>query len=371
MDNALECLHQPVHEIKTMQKMIKYPSTEQFKAIVGTILRQYNFVGLDENGNPVYDGTRQKPVIDFIGTVKCHGTNAAVSFNNTAGLWFQSKENIITTEKDNAGFAFFASAKQDVFRAIIEDIAQKHGIDLNTFTITIYGEWAGGNIQKKVGLENIPKTFFTFGVKISNPQDEDFTAYWIEDVSGVMSSHENRIYNIFDFETYKITVDFNNPQMVQNQIVEITNNIEKECPVAKAFGFPNTIGEGVVFTAFVNGVRHFFKSKGEEHAVGGKVKVVRPVDNEKLAKIIDIADKVTPVWRLDQMLTEACGLMNGGFIERRKMGDYIKLVMQDIIKEDTATIIEAGLDMKDINSKVSDIAKQYFFQREAEANGLS
>lgn len=320
--------------------MIKYPSTEQFKAIVGTILRHYNFVGLDENGNPVYDGTRQKPVIDFIGTVKCHGTNAAVSFNNTAGLWFQSKENIITTEKDNAGFAFFASAKQDVFRAI-------------------------------VGLENIPKTFFTFGVKVSNPQDEDFTAYWIEDVSGVMSSHENRIYNIFDFETYKITVDFNNPQMVQNQIVEITNNIEKECPVAKAFGFPNTIGEGVVFTAFVNGVRHCFKSKGEEHAVGGKVKVVRPVDNEKLSKIIDIADKVTPVWRLDQMLTEACGLMNGGFIERRKMGDYIKLVMQDIIKEDTATIIEAGLDMKDINSKVSDIAKQYFFQREAEANGLS
>lgn len=117
--------------------------------------------------------------------------------------------------------------------------------------------------------------------------------------------------------------------------------------------------------------RYAMKSKGEEHAVGGKVKVVRPVDNEKLAKIIDIADKVTPVWRLDQMLTEACGLMNGGFIERRKMGDYIKLVMQDIIKEDTATIIEAGLDMKDINSKVSDIAKQYFFQREAEANGLS
>lgn len=56
-----------------MQKMIKYPSTEQFKAIVGTILRQYNYVGQDENDQAVYDGNKPKPVIDFTGTVKCHG----------------------------------------------------------------------------------------------------------------------------------------------------------------------------------------------------------------------------------------------------------------------------------------------------------
>lgn len=307
----------------------------------------------------------------FANGVLVHNSNGAVCYNNQDGMWFQSRENIITTEKDNAGFAFFANAKQDVFRAIIEDIAQKHGIDLNTFTITIYGEWAGGNIQKKVGLENIPKTFFIFGVKISKPQDEDFSAYWIEDIANVKKSPENKIYNIFDFETYKITIDFNNPQLIQNRIVEITEAIEKECPVAKAFGFPNTIGEGVVFTAFVDGIRHCFKSKGTEHASGGKVKVVRPVDDEKLANIIDIADKVTPEWRLDQMLTESCDLMNGGFIDRKKMGDFIKAVMRDIIKEDSLTIAEAGLDMKDINSKVSDIAKQYFFQREAEANGLA
>lgn len=354
-----------------MQKMIKYPSTEQFKAIVGTILRQYNYVGQDENDQAVYDGNKPKPVIDFTGTVKLHGTSASLCYNIPDGLWIQSRENIITTEKDNAGFAFFVSTRQELFTSIIVDIANTHNIDLNEYTITLYGEFAGGNIQKKVGLENIPKTFFIFGVKISKPQDEDFSAYWIEDIANVKKSPENRIYNIFDFETYKITIDFNNPQLIQNRIVEITEAIEKECPVAKAFGFPNTIGEGVVFTAFVDGIRHCFKSKGTEHASGGKVKVVRPVDDEKLANIIDIADKVTPEWRLDQMLTESCDLMNGGFIDRKKMGDFIKAVMRDIIKEDSLTIAEAGLDMKDINSKVSDIAKQYFFQREAEANGLA
>lgn len=56
-----------------MQKMIKYPSTDQFKAVVGNILRQYNFVGLGEDGEAIYDGNRQKPVITFKGTVKLHG----------------------------------------------------------------------------------------------------------------------------------------------------------------------------------------------------------------------------------------------------------------------------------------------------------
>lgn len=352
-----------------MTHMIKYPSTEQFKGILGNVLRQYNFVGLDEAGNAIYDDTRKKPVITFKGTVKCHGTNAALCFNNAAGLWFQSKENVITPEKDNAGFAMYASTKKNVLINIVNDIAKDNNIDLDTYTITVYGEWAGGNIQKKVGLANIPKSFFIFGVKVSKPADEDFVSYWIEDIAKY-GSVEDRIYNINDFQTFTLDVDFNIPQLTVNKLVDIVDLVEKECPVAKAFGFPNTIGEGVVFTAFVNGNRFVFKSKGEEHAVGGRVKTVKPVDDVRLMKIIELAEQVTPTWRLDQMLTEACDLMNGGAIVRQKMGDYIKRVMADIIKEDSDTIVDAGFDMKDISSKVSDIAKQYFFERESEALGV-
>lgn len=351
-----------------MQKMIKYPSTDQFKAVVGNILRQYNFVGIGEDGEAIYDGKRQKPVITFKGTVKLHGTNAAVCYNNHDGIWYQSRENVITPEKDNAGFAMFASAKESVFTSIINAIANDNGVDLNEYTISLYGEWAGGNIQKKVGIANIPKSFFIFGAKVSKPDDEDFVAFWIENIAKY-SSVEDRIYNINDFKTYDVTVDFNVPQASVNRIIEITQEIEKCCPVAQSFGFDG-IGEGVVFTAFVDGTRFCMKSKGEEHAVGGKVKTVKPVDNEKVAKIIEVAEKVTPVWRLDQMLTQACDLQNGGHIERRKMGDYIKLVIQDIVKEDSDIIVEAGLDMKEINSKVSDIAKRYFFTREDDEVGL-
>jgi hypothetical protein len=42
-------------------------------------------------------------------------------------------------------------------------------------------------------------------------------------------------------------IDFNMPQLVQNQLSEITIAVEEECPVAKAFGFSG-IGEGIVNT---------------------------------------------------------------------------------------------------------------------------
>ncbi len=76
--------------------MIKYPSIEQFRTVVSNVNRRYNFVGLDENGEAIYDPLLSKPILTFKGTVKLHGTNASVSFNAPSGMWAQSRENIIT-----------------------------------------------------------------------------------------------------------------------------------------------------------------------------------------------------------------------------------------------------------------------------------
>ena len=99
-----------------MKKHISFPSIEQFRNIVADINRTYNFVGLDENGEAIYDPARPKPVLTFKGTVKLHGTNAGVSFNMLEGMWAQSRENIITPEKDNAGFAFFVETNRGAFQ---------------------------------------------------------------------------------------------------------------------------------------------------------------------------------------------------------------------------------------------------------------
>jgi len=78
------------------KRLIKFPSIEQFRTVVSNVNRRYNFTGLDENGEAIYDPSLPKPVLTFKGTVKLHGTNAAVSFNAPSGMWAQSRENIIT-----------------------------------------------------------------------------------------------------------------------------------------------------------------------------------------------------------------------------------------------------------------------------------
>jgi hypothetical protein len=354
-----------------MKKMIKFPSIEQFRTVVSNVNRHFNFVGLDENGEAIYDPTLPKPVITFKGTVKLHGTNAGVSFNygydeKTSEFWAQSRENIITPEKDNAGFAFFVESKKHAFRKFANQIDSLNLFDVRHNTVTIYGEWCGGNIQKGVGICNLPKSFFIFGVKVtphttSEQELKDNPAYWIP--SHYLSSPEDNIYNIEDFKTYSIDIDFNMPQLVQNELSELTIAVEEECPVAKAFGFSG-IGEGIVWTAEFKGVVHRFKVKGELHAGKSKVKTLNKVDDEKVRKTLELAEKVTPTWRLAQMLETSCDFMNGGTLDRSKLGDFIKLVMADIIKEDMDLLVEAGLEPKDIGKCVSDIARRYFFDQE-------
>lgn len=354
-----------------MKKMIKFPSIEQFRTVVSNVNRHFNFVGLDENGDAIYDPTLPKPVITFKGTVKLHGTNAGVSFNygyeeESSEFWAQSRENIITVEKDNAGFAFFVESKKHVFRKFANQIDSLNLFDVRHNTVTIYGEWCGGNIQKGVGICNLPKSFFIFGVKVTphTSSEEELKAnpaYWIP--SHYLSSPEDNIYNIEDYPTYSIDIDFNMPQLVQNELSDLTIKVEEECPVAKAFGFSG-IGEGIVWTADFKGVVHRFKVKGELHAGKSKVKTLNKVDDEKVRKTLELAEKVTPTWRLAQMLETSCDFMNGGTLDRSKLGEFIKLVMADIIKEDMDLLVEAGLEPKDIGKYVSDIARRYFFDQE-------
>jgi hypothetical protein len=223
-----------------MKKMVKYPSIEQFRTIIATVLRQFNFAGLDENGDAIYDTTKPKPTLTFKGTVKLHGTNAAVSYNTNGGLWAQSRENIITVEKDNAGFAFFVESNKDVFNKVFREIQEQTNVSYEHNTVTVYGEWCGGNIQKGVGITNLPKSFFIFGVKISPivADEEELKtnpAYWVD--YSYLRAPEVNIFNIDDYQTWEMDIDFNMPQLVQNKLSELTLAVEEECPVAKAFGF--------------------------------------------------------------------------------------------------------------------------------------
>jgi hypothetical protein len=341
-----------------MKKMIKFPSIDQFRTVVSNINRHYNFVGLDESSEAIYDHTLPKPTLTFTGKVKLHGTNAAVSFNKD-GYWAQSRENIITPEKDNAGFAFFVESKKDVFKRFVNEITSRNFEDINDNTFTIYGEWCGGNIQKGVGISNLPKSFFIFGLKVSpNSKDgeEARPAYWIP--YHYLCSSEDNIYNIDDYTNYTIDIDFNMPQLVQNTLSELTMAVEEECPVAKAFGFSG-IGEGIVWSVNVNGTIHRFKVKGELHS-SSKVKTLASVDVEKLGSIQKFVEYAVTESRFKQSIENI--FPNNEPIDVKKMGDVIRWVVTDITKEEMDTMVENKIEPKDVNKYVSTKVREMFFK---------
>jgi hypothetical protein len=143
-------------------KHIKFPSIEQFRTIIKNVNDHTAYVGQDEDGKPIYNYLKHKPTIQFTGTVKCHGTSAAVCFNNIDGLWVQSRENIISLENDNMSCAFNVMQNKDAWMDIILDLINEYNIDVNTHTICIYFEWCGKGIQKGVAISELNKMAVIF-----------------------------------------------------------------------------------------------------------------------------------------------------------------------------------------------------------------
>lgn len=339
-----------------MKKHISYPKIAQFRNVVATINREITFTGLDDDGNAIYDPSIKKPTLTFNGTVKLHGTNASVCFNSQDGFWIQSRKNVITVEKDNAGFAFFAESNKVEFCALLDSIINKHQIDTKEFTVSIYGEWAGKGIQKGVGISQLDKAFYVFGVKISKPQDPEFNSYWLN--SSDIKKPECKIYNVADYKTFTIDVDFNMPQLAQDKFVEITEEVEKECPIAKAFGIENGVGEGVVWTTEFKGNVHRFKVKGDEHSAT-KVKKLANVDVEKLKNIQEFVTYSVTENRFKQAVEN---VFESNELDVKKMGDFIRWFVKDIAEEEMDTMVKNNLEPKDVNKYISTKIREMFFE---------
>ena len=211
--------------------MKKYPSIEQFRNVIRTVKSNHDYKGKDEEGKAIYKHTENYPTLKFKGTVKLHGTNAGI-VNYGDRIEFQSRERVLSLNEDNAGFMTAMSVKNLDF--LFEKFKP-------TEYVAIYGEWCGGNVQKGVAINGLEKMFVIFGVMVDDN--------WV-DLPTDLHKNEIGIYNILQFPTYEIDIDFNNPETIQNKLIEMTISVEDECPVGKYFGVSG-IGEGIVYHADV------------------------------------------------------------------------------------------------------------------------
>jgi len=284
----------------------------------------------------------EKTTFAFQGTVKLHGTNAAVGYcPDSDSLYAQSRSRIITPDDDNYGFAKWVDANATALKALLVKLGGgKPAI--------VYGEWAGKNIQKGVALTELEKFFCIFRIKVDGSHRPlCIPAGYLPEIS--------RAYCVTDFATYNITVDALHPEKVVNVLNSITNDVEKQCPVGADFGVDG-IGEGVVWRCIDEGYESLvFKVKGEKHAVS-KVKTLAPVDPEKVANVEAFVNYAATENRLNQGV-EVIGL------SQANIGAFIGWVNKDINTEEADVLAESNLTMKDVGRQISGVARTFYLNK--------
>ena len=372
-----------------MKRFITFGSIDQFRQTIRDVKFNAQYLGYSaELERTNLDKDAEMPVITAIGSEKIHGSNAAICYSHSDGFWVQSRKNIITPEKDNAGCAFAAYANEEAWLNIIHSLADEYDIDLDKNIISVYYEWAGGNIQKKsalTGKEKLAMIFRYFKVSHIEPQlnnnSDEVGAIWLEtkvsddvfpseDYSNSsifedrwVSNHDAGIYNIMNYPTVAVIIDFNEPLMSQNKMIELVENLEKSSAVGEAFGISGNVGEGYVFTFEYKGQVYRFKVKGELHAKGaGKVKTLSPVDEEKEnLKRAFVNDIACVSWRLEQMYNETMAEVN--VMDMTHVQVYLRKIFNDVIKEESDLMSEMGIEPKTINGMISKVAVTYFRSR--------
>lgn len=320
--------------------MKKYPSIEQFRNVIRKVKESHDYQGKDEEGNSIYSHKEYYPILKFKGTVKLHGTNASVVRYIDGRTEFQSRERVLSLEQDNSGFMNYMTTLD------LEFLFERFGH--NDF-VAIYGEWCGGNIQKGVAINGIPKMFVIFGIMVDDK--------WI-DLPHDLHKNSELIFNVEQFKTYEVDIDFNNPQLIQNKLIDMTMGVEELCPVGEFFK-KEGIGEGIVFTCTTNQDLKF-KSKGEKHSAS-KVKVLNSIDVESMEGINSFVEMVVSENRLLQGLSvmkENCIP-----IESKNTGEFLRWIVKDILKEESDTISENNLDDKKLKNAIVTKSRIWFLNQ--------
>jgi len=323
-------------------KNIKFKSISPFREIVYTVRDTCQFTGM-ENGKAQFDTSIKLPSVLAFGTEKIHGTFGGVCKNATE-MWVQSRNNIITVEKDHAGFAQFVSSKSDAFEIIINQLAYAHSIDLNDNTIMLCGEWAGDGIQKKSALTGVEKCFTIFHFMKVIPNDEDTPSYYKE--TNALRNPRERIYNVMDSAMWQLDIDFNNTQPAIDKMKAIVEEHELHSPRGISFGKEDNIMEGVVWSFMYMGELYQWKVRGEKHNTC-RVKTIKHVNEEEENKKIDFVNNHgCTASRLEQGLTEVFGFDQQ--VNIKKTGEFIKWMSKDILKEEKDILDKLEIPWKKI-----------------------
>lgn len=348
-----------------MTQFYSFPSIEQFRTVIKYVNDRCAYHAVD------------KPTLKFVGTVKIHGTNAGVVVTPTGDVYAQSRSSVIVAAvNDNAGFAAWVAANKARFIELAKRVVLVRGEPYDDCDIVLYGEWCGQGIQKGVAVNQLSKRFIMFAARVVTPEaSDDYVHEWFlpSELAAISYAWDDELSSIHNFPKWEIEIDFKQPALSQNKLVELTTAVEAECPVGKAYGVSG-IGEGIVWVCTEYGQRELdarrgdgiktsdliFKVKGEKHS-DTKTKTLAPVDVEKMEAIAELAEAVATEHRFEKGL-DFVKLQNPNvdIMAMMYVPQFLKWVGQDVIKEESDMIAASGFDVKDVTKAVNQLAREWF-----------
>lgn len=316
--------------------------------------------------------------VSYRAKVKLHGTNAAVQVHEKGEIICQSRESIITPEKDNAGFARWAMTdKEKWYRAIDKSyVAGSKGW-------IIYGEWIGPGIQKNVAVSQIPKKCFAVFAARTLDGDDQLVVE-----PEALQELVKGIPDVYVLPWYEKSIDIDWKQTdeeLTKTIAPINDwvlAIEANDPWVEAnFGIKGT-GEGLVFYPSSTphlGFEHFtnltFKAKGEKHKNIATAKPAQ-VDAAVAASIDAFVDMVLTPARLEQGARAILGehkhedslnclfCTTGALTYDVKLtGKFVNWVSADVEKETQDELAVSNLTWKQVQKAVSDKARAWYLAK--------
>lgn len=349
----------------------KFPSIDQFRHVVEAVRHRAEYIGQDANDKPIYDSARPKPRLTFQGTVKLHGTNAGIAFDLVEGTTeAQSRERILSLEEDHQDFCAWSMSEvgaADLARlrkALLDGVARHAG---ETVALRVYGEWVGKSVNAKTGIGQLPTRWVIFDVLATHA---DGSEHWL-DVNlasrdwQAFHNPDNTtlIHFITDYQQFGMSIDFNDPGGALDGLEQLTMRVEESCPVAQALGGEG-IGEGIVWVCHhpVYG-RLVFKTKGTKHK-GTKNSRLVQIEPEVLASLDAFTDAVLTESRLEQGFDLI--QVERGKVTADHIGDFLKWVGQDVMKEESDTLKASGLDRKMAMGRINARAKTWLLPRLAQ-----
>lgn len=342
---------------------IKFPKIGQFRQVVREVRAKAQFRGLDESGVPIMDRDAQMPTVEYVGTVKMHGTNASVRLTVEGQVFAQSRNQVLTEDiKDNHGWRAYSLG-------FVGEQFWKENLGLiknelnSEEEIVVYGEYIGKGIAKNAAVcQILDHSFVVFAVRCGSGEG----TVWLDD-SFISRFHnpEYRIYNSTMFERYSLTIDFGNLDSTREKLQELTESVEKCCPVGKYFGIEG-VGEGIVWrpvysSEFHKG-RYWFKTKGQKHKDSGKKGKKNKVDisPEKLKCIDDFVSYCLTDVRLEKGIAYLVEMDIP--LTKKSTGKFLKWIGNDVLEEEADTLEESGLERKDVTGKLNQSARSWYFK---------